>query len=50
MNAPFRLGILSTARIAHGFVDGVRDAPGLSVVAVGSPNRTADNASPTTDR
>lgn len=41
MSQPFRLGILSTARIAHGFVEALKDASGLSVAAVGSRSRGA---------
>ncbi|MDP3082171.1 MAG: Gfo/Idh/MocA family oxidoreductase, partial [Rubrivivax sp.] len=47
MNAtPLRLGILGTARIAQGFVDGVRDSPAVRVDAVASRDgaRAADFA------
>lgn len=41
MSQPFRLGILSTARIAHSFVDGLKGAEGLRVEAVGSRSQQA---------
>lgn len=44
MSQPFRLGILSTARIAHGFVDGLKGSDALRVDAVGSRTQDAADA------
>lgn len=44
MSQPFRLGVLSTARIAHGFVDALEGAEGLRIEAVGSRSQDAADA------